>query len=75
VKAVSAIAVDDLSTLNSRTDCHESFSARYSVVLEERRWTGGWPRFVQVEDLDMEEGAPLEFGGAFSHWYTERKSL
>lgn len=44
--------------------CHESFQARYEVVLEERSWRGIWPRFVLVEGpLELEEGAPLEFGG------------
>lgn len=51
--------------------CHESFQAQYDVVLEERRWWGG---FVKVEGpLEMEEGSPLEYGGSLSHWYQKKE--
>ena len=52
-----------------RTDCHESFAAHYDVSLEERSWK---MRYEEVERLDLEEGAPLEFGGSFSHWSREK---
>ena len=58
-----------------RADCHESYAARYDVVLEERRWTLSGPRYEVAERLDLEEGAPLEFGGQFSHWAREKAQL
>lgn len=50
--------------------CHETFQATYDVKLFERQ--GWFGQYKLVEETTMDNSA-LEFGGNWSHWWTERK--
>ncbi|KAF8330700.1 uncharacterized protein EI90DRAFT_3058867 [Cantharellus anzutake] len=47
------------------TRAYESFTARATIRAYRRQWRSGWPRWVEIRNVEFEHAA-LEFGGLYA---------